>query len=125
MSDGTILLLGATSDIGGEVAARLCAGRDVVAAMRDVAVQGVVEKQLLDAGARSVRVVEFEATDLASHRELVESVEGLTTAIVAFGILGDQELAERDEAEAVRIAEVDYLAQVSMLTVLALSLIHI
>ena len=30
MSDGTILLLGATSDIGGEVATRLCAGRDVV-----------------------------------------------------------------------------------------------
>lgn len=119
MSDGTILLLGATSDIGGEVATRLCAGRDVVAAMRDVAVQRVVEKQLLGAGARSVRVVEFEATDLASHRALVESVEGLTTAIVAFGILGDQELAEHDEAEAVRIAEVDYLAQVSMLTVLA------
>ena len=43
----------------------------------------------------------------------------VTTAIVAFGILGDQELAERDEREAARIATVDYLAQVSMLTVLA------
>ena len=46
-------------------------------------------------------------------------MDNLTTAIVAFGILGDQELAERDEGEAVRIASVDYLAQVSMLTVLA------
>ncbi|WP_301924553.1 SDR family NAD(P)-dependent oxidoreductase [Corynebacterium glaucum] len=119
MSDGTILLLGATSDIGGEVATRLCAGRDVVAALRNVAVQGAVEKRLIDAGARSVRVVEFEATDLASHRALVESVEYLTTAIVAFGILGDQARAEQNEGEAVRIAEVDYLAQVSMLTVLA------
>lgn len=119
MSTGTILLLGATSDIGGEVATRLCAGRDVVAALRDVGRGGDVEKQLLAAGAKTVRTVEFEATDVQAHRALVEGVEGLTTAIVAFGILGDQALAERNEHEAVRIAEVDYLAQVSMLTVLA------
>lgn len=119
LSQGTILLLGATSDIGGEIAQRICQGRDVVCAVRDVGVGVGVEKQLLDAGASSVRTVAFEATDLESHRALVESVDNLTTAIVAFGILGDQELAERDEREAVRIASVDYLAQVSMLTVLA------
>lgn len=119
LSQGTILLLGATSDIGGEIAQRICQGRDVVCAVRDVGVGVGVEKQLLNAGASSVRTVAFEATDLESHRALVESVDNLTTAIVAFGILGDQELAERDEGEAVRIASVDYLAQVSMLTVLA------
>lgn len=119
LSQGTILLLGATSDIGGEIAQRICQGRDVVCAVRDVGVGVGVEKQLLDAGASSVRTVAFEATDVESHRALVESVDNLTTAIVAFGILGDQELAERDEREAVRIASVDYLAQVSMLTVLA------
>ena len=119
LSGGTVLLLGATSDIGGEVAKRLCAGRDVVCAARDVEAALGVEKQLLDAGAASVRCVPFEATDLDSHRELATSVENLTTAIVAFGILGDQTLAERDEREAARIATVDYLAQVTMLTVLA------
>ena len=119
LSQGTILLLGATSDIGGEIARRICRGRDVVCALRDVGVGVGVKKQLLDAGASSVRTVEFEATDLDSHRALVESVDNLTTAVVAFGILGDQELAEHDEQEAVRIATVDYLAQVSMLTVLA------
>lgn len=119
LSQGTILLLGATSDIGGEIAQRICQGRDVVCAVRDVGVGVGVEKQLLNAGASSVRTVAFEATDVESHRALVESVDNLTTAIVAFGILGDQELAERDEEEAVRIASVDYLAQVSMLTVLA------
>ena len=119
LSQGTILLLGATSDIGGEIAQRICQGRDVVCAVRDVGVGVGVEKQLLNAGASSVRTVAFEATDLESHRALVESVDNLTTAIVAFGILGDQVLAERDEREAVRIASVDYLAQVSMLTVLA------
>lgn len=118
LSDGTILLLGARSDIGGAVATRLCAGRDVVCAARGGRTEDV-EKRLLQAGAASVRTVAFEATDLASHRELVESVDNLTTAIVAFGVLGDQALAERDEREAVRIAQIDYLAQVSMLTVLA------
>lgn len=118
---GTILLLGARSDIGGEIAVRLCAGRDVVCAVRGGDAPEV-EERLRRAGARSVRTVPFDATDLASHRTLVEEATAsgpLTTAIVAFGILGDQELAERDEREAVRIAEVDYLAQVSMLTVLA------
>lgn len=118
---GTILLLGARSDIGGEVAVRLCAGREVVCAVRGGDAPEV-EKRLYRAGAKSVRTVPFDATDLASHRRLVEEAAAggaLTTAIVAFGILGDQQLAERDEREAVRIAEVDYLAQVSILTVLA------
>ena len=64
LSQGTILLLGATSDIGGEIAQRICQGRDVVCAVRDVGVGVGVEKQLLNAGASSVRTVAFEATDL-------------------------------------------------------------
>lgn len=116
---GTVLLLGARSDIGGEVAARVCAGREVVLAARGGAGLGDIEKRLLDAGAAGVRAVDFDATDLESHRRVVREAGEVTTAIVAFGILGDQALAERDEREAARIAAVDYLAQVSMLTVLA------
>lgn len=116
---GSVLLLGARSDIGGEIAKRICKGREVVLAARGDAGLVDVEKQLLNAGAASVRFVDFDATDTASHRSVVEQAGEVTSAIVAFGILGDQELAERDEGEAVRIAAVDYLAQVSMLTVLA------
>lgn len=125
-SSGAILLLGATSDIGQEIASRLCAGREVVCALRDPERDGRgvgVEKQLLEAGARRVTTLAFDATELETHRALVADAQAaageITTAIVAFGILGDQELAERDEAEAVRIGAVDYLAQISMLTVLA------
>lgn len=117
--EGTVLLLGARSDIGGEVAARVCAGRDVVLAARGERGLEGVEERLLAAGARRVSVVEFDAADLTTHRAVVEGAGAVTTAIVAFGILGDQEAAEHDEFEAARIAEVDYLAQVSMLTVLA------
>lgn len=114
-----ILLLGGTSDIGRELASRLCAGREVVLAAR----RRPAEQMLLDAGATAVHHLPFEATDLVSHRALVEqAIEltgGVTTAIVAFGILGDQARAEHDEAHAAEIATIDYTAQVSMLTVLA------
>ena len=128
-----MLLLGARSDIGGEIAQRVCQGREVVLAARGSGGLQDVEERLLAAGATAVRALDFDATDLESHRRIVREAGDVTTAIVAFGILGDQDLAERDEREAARIATVDYLAQVSMLTVLAnemtrgeiLSLIHI
>ncbi|MDO5669687.1 MAG: SDR family oxidoreductase [Corynebacterium sp.] len=114
-----ILLLGGTSEIGLELATRLCAGREVVlAARREPDVQ-----LLIDAGATAIHHLPFEATDLASHRPVVEeAIElsgGVSTAIVAFGVLGDQARAEADEAHAAEIATIDYTAQVSMLTVLA------
>ncbi|WP_026157055.1 SDR family NAD(P)-dependent oxidoreductase [Corynebacterium capitovis] len=119
MADGTLLILGATSDIGQNIALRLCAGRHVVLAARDLERAAGVEKRLRDGGAASVTVTPFEATDLASHRRVIEDAGPVTTAVVSFGILGDQALAERDEREAARIAEVDYLAQINALTVLA------
>lgn len=122
-NDGALLLLGATSDIGGEVATRLCGGRSVVLAGRERHRAADITERLYAAGAREVRFVAFEATETDTHRELIESiiteVGEVTTAIVAFGILGDQQLAERDEVEAARIATVDYIAQISVLTVLS------
>ncbi|MGV0346273.1 SDR family oxidoreductase [Corynebacterium coyleae] len=116
---GVVLLLGARSDIGGEIAVRICSGREVVLAARGSDGLDDVKRRLLAAGATVVRAVNFDATNLDSHRRIVREAGEVTSAIVAFGILGDQELAERDEREAARIATVDYVAQVNMLTVLA------
>lgn len=114
-----ILLLGGTSEIGRELASRLCAGREVVLAAR----REPDPQMLIDAGATAVHHIFLEATDLPSHRAVVEEAVALTggvsTAIVAFGILGDQARAEHDEAHAAEIATIDYTAQVSVLTVLA------
>ena len=114
-----ILLLGGTSDIGRELTARLCAGRPVVLAAR----REPDTRLFHDAGATAVHHLPFEATDLGSHRDVVQQAVdlcgGVSTAIVAFGILGDQARAEQDEAHAAEIATLDYTAQVSMLTVLA------
>lgn len=116
---GVVLLLGARSDIGGEIAVRICSGREVVLAARGSDGLDDVKRRLLAAGATVVRAVNFDATNLDSHRRIVREAGEVTSAIVAFGILGDQELAERDEREAACIATVDYMAQVNMLTVLA------
>ncbi|MDK6492464.1 SDR family oxidoreductase [Corynebacterium coyleae] len=116
---GVVLLLGARSDIGGEIAVRICSGREVVLAARGSDGLDDVKRRLLAAGATVVRAVNFDATNLDSHRRIFREAGEVTSAIVAFGILGDQELAERDEREAACIATVDYVAQVNMLTVLA------
>ena len=78
---------------------------------------------LREAGAAAVHTTEFDADDLASHGPLVASIIAehgpINTAVLAFGILGDQARAEIDAAHAVAIVHTDYLAQVSLLTHLA------
>ncbi len=77
----------------------------------------------LAAGAAVVHTREFDADDLASHGPLVASIVAdhgpIGTAVLAFGILGDQARAEIDATHAVAIVHTDYVAQVSVLTHLA------
>ncbi len=60
-----------------------------------------------EAGAAAVDVREFDADDLASHAPLVDSIVAdhgpIGTAVLAFGILGDQARAEKDPAHAAAI----------------------
>ncbi|MEZ2121342.1 MULTISPECIES: SDR family oxidoreductase [unclassified Corynebacterium] len=123
MNPGSVLLLGGHSDIGTQLAERLAIGRAVVLAARDPDALDDVEERMFMAGADSVHRIAFEATDMDNHRQVIEqalAVAGPTAfAIVAFGILGDQEQAEQDEAHATRIATINYTAQVSALTILA------
>lgn len=78
---------------------------------------------LLAAGANAVHTREFDADDVASHGPLVDALIAehgpIGTAVLAFGILGDQSRAEHDAAHAVAIVHTDYVAQVSLLTHLA------
>lgn len=78
---------------------------------------------LLAAGANAVHTREFDADDVASHGPLVDALIAehgpIGTAVLAFGILGDQSRAENDAAHAVAIVHTDYVAQVSLLTHLA------
>ena len=123
IADGSVLILGGRSEIGLKVAQRLAPGREVILAARrseDLAEEVALVRA---AGASTVHVVEFDADDTASHPALLEKIAAeygrISVAVLAFGILGDQALAERDSAHALAVVHTDFVAQVSVLTVLA------
>jgi short-subunit dehydrogenase len=120
---GLVVVFGGRSEIGLELATRLAPGATVLLAARraDELADEVAAVQA--AGAVAVHVLEFDADDLASHRPLIDSIVAvhgpIGTAVLAFGILGDQARAEKDPAHAAAIVHTDYVAQVSLLTALA------
>lgn len=120
---GVVVIFGGRSEIGGELALRLARGAAVVLTTRG---SGGLDQQvsaLTAAGARSVHVKAFDADDLGSHTAVLDEIETehgpIGTAAVTFGILGDQNRAETDAEHAVAIVHTDYVAQVSLLTLLA------
>ncbi len=126
MSDtgpGPVVIFGGRSEIGVELAARLAPGATVVLAARGADRLGEQVSAVREAGATAVHTVEFDADDLTSHalmvQRLIAEYGPIGTAVLAFGILGDQARAETDAAHAVAIVHTDYVAQISLLTHLA------
>jgi short-subunit dehydrogenase len=120
---GVVVIFGGRSEIGVELATRLAPGSTVVLAARGADRLDDQVAAVRAAGARAVHTVDFDADDLASHGPLVDKLVGeygaIGTAVLAFGVLGDQARAEADPAHAVAIVHTDYVAQISLLTVLA------
>jgi short-subunit dehydrogenase len=120
---GVVVIFGGRSEIGVELATRLAPGSTVVLAARSADRLDDQVAAVRAAGARAVHAIEFDADDLASHGPLVDKLVGeygaIGTAVLAFGVLGDQVRAEADPAQAVAIVHTDYVAQISVLTSLA------
>lgn len=119
-----MLLLGGRSEIGLEVVRRIAIGRTVVLAARNGAADLAAQRQLAtEAGASAVVCVDFDADDIASHEALLTGLAAehgpIAVAILAFGVLGNQQRAERDAAHAVAVVHTDFVAQVSAATTLA------
>lgn len=114
-----IAIFGATSEIGGEIARRLAPGNHLVLAGRRTT---DLAEELTGLGATQVDSFFFDATDVDSHADLIAEIEAtgpLDVALAMFGVLGDQELAERDSAEVYRILHTDFTAQAVLLTELS------
>ncbi len=120
---GAVVIFGGRSEIGLQIASRLAPGATVVLAARRADSLSDEVAAVRAAGARAVHTVEFDADDVGSHGTVVDSLIGdygpIGTAVLAFGILGDQTRAEADAGHAVAVVHTDYVAQVSLLTVLA------
>ncbi len=118
-----MLILGGRSEIGLELAVRLAPGASVVLAARGADLLGEQTSAIQAAGAAAVFTREFDADNLDSHGPLIASIVAehgaIDTAVLAFGVLGEQGRAEVDAAHAVAVVHTDYVAQVSLLTHLA------
>lgn len=120
----TVVLLGATSDIGAAIAERLLtpATRRLILAARDPDRIDTARYEVQGGGAELVRVA-FDAaatdTHIAFVDQLVERYGDLDVVIVAFGVLGDPAELARDATAAVAVAHVNYTGTVSIMTAVA------
>lgn len=118
-----VVVFGGRSEIGVELAVRLAPGATVVLAVRGDSGLNDQIVALRNAGAAAVHTAMFDADDLSSHPRLLDQIAAdhgaISTAVLAFGILGDQTRAEVDADHAVAIAHTDYVAQLHLLTLLA------
>jgi decaprenylphospho-beta-D-erythro-pentofuranosid-2-ulose 2-reductase len=117
----SVLVLGGTSEIGLATARRLVSERTrrVVLAVRDPAgaAAEAAAAELRALGAE-VEVVAFDALDLDSHPALVDDVfdrfGDIDLALLAWGVLGDQQQLARDHDAAVEAVQVNYTGVVSV-----------
>ena len=114
---GAVLILGGRSDIGGELARRLCPGRPVVLAARGTHGMDKLVDDLRTLGATDIHKVDFDATAVDTHREVIIHAQQLVGEITCGVVFWASRTRPSDST--VDIATVDYLAQVSMLTVLS------
>jgi len=117
-----VLVLGANSDMALALARRFAEveGTELTLASRDME---LLEKRARDLELRHgvrARAVSFDARDTDGHREFLRGLHApVDVAVLAFGVLGDQEKAQRDFAEARRILDTNLVGAASVLELLA------
>jgi decaprenylphospho-beta-D-erythro-pentofuranosid-2-ulose 2-reductase len=119
---GSVLVAGATSSIARHVAAALARrGYDLCLAGRDLEEVKRVASDISIRYQVNVAAVFFEASNAASHAGVLEQImhEGaaeLVGAVLCFGVLGEQSVAEVDFPYAREIITVNLTAAVALLT---------
>ena len=117
-----VLIIGATSAIAAEVG-RLYAARGaaLVLAGRNPDRLAAVGDDLRLRGAGSVAAEVLDVLDHEAHASFVQRAfaGGLDVVLVAHGVLPDQRRCEADAGEAIRALEVNLVATVALLTLLA------
>lgn len=115
-----ILLLGGTSDIGLAIVQEFLShgpARVTLAARLDSPRLDAAVRQVEQAGASAVEVIDFDAADTDSHPEVIDAAFAngdVDLAIVAFGTLGDAEELWQNQEKAVESAQINYTGAVSV-----------
>ncbi|HVA31194.1 MAG TPA: SDR family NAD(P)-dependent oxidoreductase [Gaiellaceae bacterium] len=116
-----VLVLGGGSEIARATVLELLreGPLDVVLAARR---PDELETAELEAAGAAVERIEFDARATSTHEQALEPVFAggdVDLVLLAFGVLGDQSVAERDAASAVEIADTNFTGAVSALTIVA------
>ena len=119
-SPQTIAVFGGTSEIGVAIARTLAAPRQahVVLAGRDTEELEKAAASVREAGASAVDTVPFDADATETHEaalvDVLSHIGDLDVAVIAFGLLGDQEQGENDPRAALQVARTNYLGAMSI-----------
>jgi decaprenylphospho-beta-D-erythro-pentofuranosid-2-ulose 2-reductase len=130
MTDGfgrpaTVLVLGGASDIGLATARQLVAAgaRTVVLGARRPEALAPAIESLAASGTDVVVALPFDALDVGSHAAFVDDVfdrhGDVDVALLAFGVLPDEDAAMKDASVALEAARINYLGAMSVLIPLA------
>jgi decaprenylphospho-beta-D-erythro-pentofuranosid-2-ulose 2-reductase len=113
------LILGGTSDLALATVRRLVDQRcrTVVLGVRDPGSCDAIVGELLARGATTVDVVAFDALDVERHPAIIDDIYerhgDLDLAMIAFGVLGDQQTFDDDPVAAADAARANYVGAVS------------
>ncbi|WP_063019133.1 decaprenylphospho-beta-D-erythro-pentofuranosid-2-ulose 2-reductase [Nocardia niwae] len=116
----SILLLGGTSEIGLAICAEYLKkgpARVTLAALPGDPLREGAVAQMKAAGASQVDVIDFDALDTESHPKVIDAAwdaGDVDVAIVAFALDGDPEELWQNQGKAVRVAQINYTASVSV-----------
>ena len=117
-----LLILGANSDVGQELAKLFAQNEHANIYMGSRKLYSL-DKSCTDIKIRykvEAEYLSFDATDYDSHNAFYEKLDPKPDGIVlAFGYLGDQQLAQQDFQEAREIIETNFLGAVSILEIIA------
>ena len=121
MTSGTVLILGARSDIGRAVAHRFAQqGYAIQLAARDSRTLEADRSDIVLRYSQRVTLHEFDALDLEAHTAFVDRLDELPNiAVCVVGLLGDQRAAERDAVVMQQIFRSNFEGPASILSVLA------
>ena len=119
-----VIILGATSAIAQSTVQLLSArGASLYLVGRNPERLEAAANEARSKGAARVHTEVLDLDDLAQHEALVDraatALGGLDGALLAHGILGNQEAAQRSYAEAEKVLRTNFLSAVSLLTPLA------
>ncbi len=115
----SVLVLGGGSDIALATVKELAKERTrtVILAGRDTAKLEPVADELRAAGVTTVELVAFDASQPDTHQAVIDDVwaahPDLDLVLLAFGVLGDQDMFDEDPAAAADAALVNYAGAVS------------